>query len=370
MKALSEGKFLRILITGSLIALSVAVANGAVSLNSGTCVKTEMLKSNGGTVYFENNSSKLTKSAKTALNVIAAAQKGSGVVKIEITGFVSAVGPSAKHKSLATARAKSVKSYLESKGLAVEFVTKGVGVTQTKSKSATARKATIQIINVKQVESGGKVPVIKLEQSASFTTSVGVPVSIKAVTIDPATKGDTANPTTLSISPDLPKGLSMDNKTGEITGTPTEEHRLVKYTITAKNNCGSNSVSFEMAIGPANQYFIGVPGFTNPCTNNPSAPGCDPCADNPSAEGCHDDPVPCNAHSPSGRSSDPYGPRQHGCDGIGSNHGMKEAPVPLGGNGNNSAPATGSSPTSTEATPTAPAPTPTYNGKSEVISKK
>lgn len=356
MKTIGQSKFIRYLITVSLLALSVTVANGAMGQNSNACVKSVAKKSKGGTVYFENNSSKLTKSAKKALKNIANKQKDADVIKVEITGFVSAVGPSSKHKSLAQARAESVKNYFTSQGLNVDFVTKGVGVTSTKSTSSKARKATVQVINMQQIDTGGKVPVVKIEQGSSFTATVGVPVSYKVAILDAAAKADTANPTTFSISPDLPKGLSMDNKTGEITGTPTEQHRLVKYTITAKNNCGSDSVSFEMSISPAG-FYLG--GYTPTGLN--CGTGEHP---NQANTACEPDVVDignCNENSPSGLAKDPEDSKQHGCDGIGDNHGMPYIPNPTSGSG--------VSPSNTTKVPepvTQVDPPTTYNGKSDI----
>ena len=50
------------------------------------------------------------------------------------------------------------------------------------------------------------------------------------------------------IQPHLPEGLSIDQKTGEIVGTPTEEKPSETYTVTAYNDMGSATASFKLRI--------------------------------------------------------------------------------------------------------------------------
>ena len=50
------------------------------------------------------------------------------------------------------------------------------------------------------------------------------------------------------IQPHLPEGLSIDQKTGEIVGTPKEEKPSETYTVTAYNDMGSATASFKLRI--------------------------------------------------------------------------------------------------------------------------
>ena len=57
---------------------------------------------------------------------------------------------------------------------------------------------------------------------------------------------------TLSVSPDLPAGLTFDNNDGRATiyGTPTATQTATSYTITATNaNCGDKTLTFTLAVG-------------------------------------------------------------------------------------------------------------------------
>jgi len=52
------------------------------------------------------------------------------------------------------------------------------------------------------------------------------------------------------ISPTLPAGLSFDNTTGTISGTPTTPQALTTYTVTAYNYYGSSSCTISITINP------------------------------------------------------------------------------------------------------------------------
>ena len=54
---------------------------------------------------------------------------------------------------------------------------------------------------------------------------------------------------------DLPDGLSLNESTGEISGTPTAETTST-FTVTATNNAGSDSKEFTLTIGVAPVYSI------------------------------------------------------------------------------------------------------------------
>lgn len=54
--------------------------------------------------------------------------------------------------------------------------------------------------------------------------------------------------TTYTISPDLPKGLSLDAATGTISGTPLERSATTQYTVTASNAAGSTTAALTIEI--------------------------------------------------------------------------------------------------------------------------
>ena len=65
-------------------------------------------------------------------------------------------------------------------------------------------------------------------------------------TATPSVSGGTV--TSWSVSPALPAGLSLDNSTGAISGTPTAITSSATYTITATNAGGSDSTSVVIVV--------------------------------------------------------------------------------------------------------------------------
>jgi len=58
-----------------------------------------------------------------------------------------------------------------------------------------------------------------------------------------------SNGPAFSISPALPAGLSFDNNTGTISGTPTVVSASTTYTISTGNGCGTNNTSITFSTG-------------------------------------------------------------------------------------------------------------------------
>ena len=77
---------------------------------------------------------------------------------------------------------------------------------------------------------------------SSFTLTKDIPMT--AVT--PNANGDPVD--NWSISPTLPAGLSFDNSTGEISGTPTVVSQSTSYTVTATNNGGSGTAIITIEV--------------------------------------------------------------------------------------------------------------------------
>lgn len=55
-------------------------------------------------------------------------------------------------------------------------------------------------------------------------------------------------PITYSISPSLPSGLSINNSTGVISGTPTNSQSITSYTVTATNDVGSTTATINITV--------------------------------------------------------------------------------------------------------------------------
>lgn len=101
------------------------------------------------------------------------------------------------------------------------------------------------------------------------------------------------------ISPQLPAGLTLDNNTGVISGTPTAESGSTNYTVTTYNSSGKGSTTVNIAVNlqpkPVINYTtpliytkgtaianvtpvntgsaVGSPGYNSPVTVTPSGPG-------------------------------------------------------------------------------------------------
>ncbi|MCB1193750.1 MAG: putative Ig domain-containing protein [Leptospiraceae bacterium] len=70
-------------------------------------------------------------------------------------------------------------------------------------------------------------------------------------------------PTSCTSSPSLPTGLSIDNTTCVISGTPTATQSATDYTITVSNSGGSNSVTINITINVLSQNISA--GYEHTC---------------------------------------------------------------------------------------------------------
>jgi hypothetical protein len=71
----------------------------------------------------------------------------------------------------------------------------------------------------------------------------------KDIAITSITPRNSGSPATLwSISPSLPAGLSLNQTTGSISGTPSATSSSTSYTVTATNTTGSSTATFSMAV--------------------------------------------------------------------------------------------------------------------------
>ncbi|WGK94383.1 MULTISPECIES: putative Ig domain-containing protein [Flavobacterium] len=110
-------------------------------------------------------------------------------------------------------------------------------------------------------------PTTLVYTGSPFTYTKGTAITAIAA---PTNSGGT--PTSYSVSPALPAGLSLNTATGAITGTPTAVTASATYTITATNTGGSTTASINITVNRANSTITatGVTVFTY--TGNPQGP--------------------------------------------------------------------------------------------------
>ncbi len=108
---------------------------------------------------------------------------------------------------------------------------------------------------------------------ATITVTVNAAVVAPSISINPATVTVTAgtaiadiiitssggDAVSYSIDPDIANGLSFDETSGTISGTPSEEASLITYTITAENSVGSNSATIAIIVNEAPTTSVAVP---------------------------------------------------------------------------------------------------------------
>jgi hypothetical protein len=87
--------------------------------------------------------------------------------------------------------------------------------------------------------------------------------------VNPAVTG---TPTSYSISPALPIGLSLNTTTGVISGTPSVAAASANYTVTATNAGGSTTGTVTVVVNLGGSTFTSV-GFEEGTENNIAANG-------------------------------------------------------------------------------------------------
>jgi Putative Ig domain len=122
----------------------------------------------------------------------------------------------------------------------------------TAANSAGSTSATIQITVMTAVTPPSNL----VYPQTTITATIGV-----AITPDVPTF--TGMVTSFSVSPALPAGLSLDNTTGTISGTPTASSSPVTYTVTASNSAGSTSATVTIQVNAPPTTLLRL-GHTNP----------------------------------------------------------------------------------------------------------
>ena len=93
--------------------------------------------------------------------------------------------------------------------------------------------------------------VVEAPTSLTYATSTATYVAGTAITPNsPTASGGVID--SYAVSPSLPTGLSLDIKTGIISGTPTKVTTTASYTVTATNATGSTTASLSITVtGPS-----------------------------------------------------------------------------------------------------------------------
>ena len=110
-------------------------------------------------------------------------------------------------------------------------------VTATNAGGSSTATVTIQVNDVAPSSVAYNPSSITLNKDTAMTT------------LTPTSSGGTV--TNWTITPDLPAGLSLDNLTGAISGTPTAISASTTYTVTATNSGGSSTASVTILVNDA-----------------------------------------------------------------------------------------------------------------------
>ena len=119
--------------------------------------------------------------------------------------------------------------------------TANVATNQIKSAEDTNAVASLAADGLLTFSAGVVAPSGLSYTPSSITGTVGTAIS----SLSPSVTG---TPTSYSVSPALPDGLSLSTSTGVISGTPTVVAALATYTVTASNSGGSTTATVTIAV--------------------------------------------------------------------------------------------------------------------------
>ena len=133
-------------------------------------------------------------------------------------------------------------------------------ITGTPTTASSLATYTVTASNSAGSKSFGVVITVNSSVQAPLTLSYPSPnvytTGSAIATLSPTTTGGA--PTSYSVSPSLPGGLSISSSTGKITGTPTTASSLATYTVTASNSAGSKSFGVVITVNAALQGVLSL----------------------------------------------------------------------------------------------------------------
>ena len=279
------------------IAPSISYGSTSITLTKGTAMTTETVTSTGGAVVSYSVSPSLpaglsldtstgsisgtpTAVTSSATYTITATNTG-GTDTASMTIVVNDIAPAiayspntltlTKGTAMTTATVTStggtVVSYAVSpslpSGLSLDTSTGAISGTPTAITSSASY--TITATNTGGTDTATVTIVVNDLAPSSVTyssTSLSLTNGTTMSTITPTTGGGT--PTSWSISPSLPSGLSFNNTTGAISGTPNAITSSATYTVTATNTGGSATatLTIEVNIAPPSSITYSPSSFT------------------------------------------------------------------------------------------------------------
>ena len=134
------------------------------------------------------------------------------------------------------------------------------------------------LAEVLKIPSGGGTPVV-IANDVPHASDITIDASgnlymAEVFTINDIKENPGLRAYAISPAPSLPKGLSFDNTTGTISGTPTELSQATDYTITASNRSGNSSYTIGLTVdGPKPNIDYSSPQvYTANATISPLAP--------------------------------------------------------------------------------------------------
>jgi hypothetical protein len=130
----------------------------------------------------------------------------------------------------------------------LSFNTQNGEITGTPDRVSAVETYTVTATN----SSGSTTTTIQLSVvplAPNITISPSTYTFYKDIAITTITSRNSGSPaTSWSISPSLPAGLSLNQTTGSISGTPTGTSSSTSYTVTATNTTGSSTATFSMSV--------------------------------------------------------------------------------------------------------------------------
>ncbi|MBT94138.1 MAG: hypothetical protein CMA60_04855, partial [Euryarchaeota archaeon] len=217
-------------ITGAISGTPTAVASSATytitaSNTGGSDTATVTIIVNDIAPSITYSSSSLTLTKGTAMTIETVTSTGGAVVTYSVSPSLPA-------------------------GLALDTSTGAISGTPTAITSSASY--TITATNTGGTDTASITIVVNDVAPSSVTypsTSLTLTNGTTMTTVIPTTGGGT--PTSWSISPSLPAGLSFDTSTGAISGTPTEINSSATYTVTATNTGGSATATLTVQVNIA-----------------------------------------------------------------------------------------------------------------------